>query len=106
MATPTGTIYNTQRWRDVRLIALQRDGYKCRVCGADVRGKQKARVDHIHSVKTHPHLALELWNLRSLCTTCDNQAHREKGLGGGARIQRFVPIGVGVDGWPIRRAGK
>jgi hypothetical protein len=72
-----------------------RDGYRCVICGADISGRGQARVDHIEPVRTHPHQALSLDNLRSLCPTHDNQGHREKGRRSAAlgREERFVIAG-------------
>jgi len=49
------------------------------VCGVSVPGKGESRVDHIKTRRDRPDLALVLGNLRTLCASCDNQAHREKG---------------------------
>ena len=100
------SLYNTRSWRELRQVALERDGYRCRVCGVDVSGKGQARVDHIIPVRVNPSLGLVLENLRTLCTVCDSQSHRERSRGGGGpRVQRFTPLGAGADGWPLRRRG-
>lgn len=84
--------------------ALRRDHFRCVVCGIYVGGRKQSRVDHIRSVKDRPDLALSLANLRTLCAAHDNQAHREKGLGGSSkRVERFVVQGCGPDGWPLMR---
>ena len=70
-----------------------RDGYRCVVCGASVAGKGTYQVDHIQSVRTHPHLALLLANVRVLCVYHHAQRHRDKG------VQRIV--GYGADGMPL-----
>ena len=91
-------------WRKLRLVALRRDGYRCTACGTSISGKGMARVDHILPRSTHPHLALTLSNLRSLCSRCDAQCHREKGtpahLRTGQRIARITGsdrAGVPID---------
>lgn len=71
--------YSSLAWKRLRKQALIRDGFCCKWCGTSVRGKGMSRVDHIYPVKTHPHLALVLENLRTLCPTCDNKRHAEKG---------------------------
>lgn len=76
-----------------------RDGYRCVICGVDVSGKGQARVDHVFPKKSHPQLALELSNLRSLCVRHDAQSHREKGSGSPRRNERFS--GATDQGFPI-----
>ena len=96
--------YDTPQWKALRRLALQRDGYRCTICRCDVRGKGKARVDHIHSIHARPDLALMLSNVRTLCPEHDNQAHREKPKGQGAqRDARFTIKGCDIDGWPLSR---
>ena len=92
--------YRTKAWRRLRWSVLVRDNFRCVICGADVGSRYAARVDHILPMKSHPHLALDATNLRTLCAAHDNQAHREKPSGGkGGRIERFnTPIDI--DGWP------
>jgi 5-methylcytosine-specific restriction endonuclease McrA len=58
---------------------LARDGHRCTHCGASVRGKGGARIDHIVPLREAPGLAYEPTNLRTLCTACDARRHREKG---------------------------
>jgi len=60
-----------------------------------------ARVDHIKARRTHPHLALVLSNVRTLCPEHDNQAHREKGNSRMGRDARFVVRECAVDGMPL-----
>ena len=93
--------YHTPGWKAARRAALRRDGYRCRVCGVGLGKRGQARVDHIQPVRTYPHLALSLANLRSLCPLHDNQSHREKGRGSGTpqRDERFG--GCDVSGVPL-----
>lgn len=96
--------YYSAEWRGVRWEALQRDDYRCVVCGADVSGSGQARVDHIKPLSTHPELGLCLDNLRTLCPEHDNQAHREKGRRGsghGGRQERFEIRGCDASGRPL-----
>ena len=87
-------MYDTARWRKLRLEVLRRDSFACVMCGVSVRGKGKSRVDHIRPVKHCPELAWDKANLRTLCPTCDNRRHSEK-LGSSERVQ------IGVDGFPV-----
>ena len=92
--------YQQPAWRKLRLIALRRDHFRCVVCGIDVSGSGKARVDHIKPRKTHPHLAFTLSNLRTLCPAHDAQSHLEKLTGSTQRIERFTLRGCDANGWP------
>jgi 5-methylcytosine-specific restriction endonuclease McrA len=75
----THPFYGLPQWKALRKQALIRDNHQCTVCKADVSGWKQSRVDHIQQRKTHPHLALTLSNLRTLCAACDNKRHAEKG---------------------------
>lgn len=101
---PQQAFYKTSEWKALRLRVLKRDGYCCVICGNSVAGLGKARVDHIHSRKTHPHLAMNGNNLRSLCIDCDAQSHREKGgVPGTQNYKQRKEYFTGCDetGWPI-----
>jgi 5-methylcytosine-specific restriction endonuclease McrA len=94
--------YDTPAWKAARRTALRRDGYRCVVCGRDIRGVGQSRVDHIKPLRTHPELGLNLANLRSLCANHDNQSHREKGRSStGLRDEKFVITGCDANGMPL-----
>jgi 5-methylcytosine-specific restriction enzyme A len=71
--------YNSSRWSKVRLEALARDRYECVWCRDKGRVTTKEHItleiDHILEIETHPHLALDLDNLRTLCRRCHNKRH-------------------------------
>ncbi len=73
------------------------------ICGADVSARGAARVDHIKPRSRYPELAWSLDNLRTLCSGCDNQSHREKAMPGyrGERIERVVIRGFDRHGVPL-----
>lgn len=87
--------YCSEAWRKLRRVVLRRDGYRCVSCLADVSGPGQARVDHIKPRREFPDLALNPYNLRTLCPACDNRRHREKA------IQSDVVKGIGRDGLPL-----
>lgn len=94
--------YSSAAWRALRQVALKRDGYRCVMCSVDVSGKGKARVDHVHPVKTHSHLKLRLDNLRVLCGSCDNQRHHFDKLGKGQAPKTFKPKQeTDANGYPV-----
>ncbi|MFD2234812.1 HNH endonuclease [Phaeospirillum tilakii] len=98
---PNDPFYRSRAWVALRAQALKRDGYRCVVCGSDVRAKGQSRVDHILPRRQRPDLALALSNLRTLCSICDNQSHREKRTGAQGREERFVVRGCDASGRPI-----
>ena len=61
-----------QRWRTLRMAVLERDGYRCRECGATGR----LEVDHVKPVRTHPKLAYAPENLQALCPACHTRKTR------------------------------
>ena len=62
-------VTRTKRWKALRMVILERDGFKCRTCGLTGRGG-RLEVDHIKPVRTHPDLSFEPGNLQALCTHC------------------------------------
>lgn len=71
-------LYHSRRWAKKRVQALRRDGYRCRECARFGRTTGAATVHHIHPVEAAPQLALEMWNLLSLCDQCHNRMHDRK----------------------------
>jgi 5-methylcytosine-specific restriction enzyme A len=94
------SLYTSAAWRAMRLVVLRRDGYRCVVCRISVAGKGQARVDHIIRVEDGG-ARLDPANCRSLCPSCDNQAHREKGSGAPQRDERFAIKGADLSGRPL-----
>jgi 5-methylcytosine-specific restriction protein A len=85
--------YSSKAWHKLRAQALKRDGYKCRFCGVDVRGKGMASVDHIVPRRKAPELALELSNTQVLC---HNHHNSTKQL-----MEKRIDIeSIGIDGFP------
>lgn len=67
-------IYNSNRWKKVRLEAMIRDDFMCCECrrnGIDTQGKE---VDHVKELKDNIELAYDVNNLEYLCVPC----HRAK----------------------------
>jgi len=60
----------TREWQRIRLIVLERDGWRCQRCGKHLTpGNMSATVDHIR-----PHRlggGMELENLRAMCNWCN-----------------------------------
>lgn len=62
---------DSYEWKQVRMMALKRDGAKCLCCGATPASGEVMNADHIKPRKTHPELALDLENIQILCSTCN-----------------------------------
>lgn len=70
-------IIKTQRWKFLRLQALERDGWQCVKCGR----RTGLECDHIEPVRDRPDLAYDLRNLQILCGPCHSRKTRiEVGL--------------------------
>jgi 5-methylcytosine-specific restriction endonuclease McrA len=79
---------------------LERDRYRCVVCGVDVSASGAARIDHKKRVSDGG----AFWdpdNLRSLCSLHDNQSHSEKGNRSLEREERFTIVGCDASGMPL-----
>lgn len=75
--------YKTQAWLKCRAVILKRDGYRCQSCK---RRNPKIpvpanTVHHIKPLDEYPELALDEDNLESICPSCHNKEHPEKGFG-------------------------
>jgi 5-methylcytosine-specific restriction enzyme A len=71
--------YKSTRWRLKREYILKRDGYLCRECKKYGRNREARIVHHIIELEDDPSLAYENSNLVSLCYSCHNKQHPEKG---------------------------
>ena len=67
---PGRALYNTKRWKQLRLEALRRDGFICRQTGVRLTGKAPAPnspiVDHIRPHRGDEALFFDLENLQSV----------------------------------------
>ena len=71
--------YNNKRWRKKREYILHRDGFLCQECRKYGRNVEAKIVHHIKEVEDHPELAMTNSNLVSVCYSCHNKIHPEKG---------------------------
>lgn len=83
--------YNSDAWKKCRSLALIRDNYLCQECLKCGDITPAVMVHHIKEREDHPELALVLDNLISLCNSCHNKEHPEKG-GGKKKQKRRVPV--------------
>lgn len=82
--------YKSKEWRQLRLIALQRDKYECQMCKKNGKYHKAECVHHIKEVKLFPWLALTLSNLMSLCNACHNKVHDRMGIHLQEKGKKFV----------------
>lgn len=68
----SAAVTRSRRWPALRQLALRRDGFACRCCGA--RGRLE--VDHVEPVRTAPERAFDLTNLQCLCAACHTRKTR------------------------------
>ena len=67
-----------QRWKALRMQALDRDDWACVQCG----DRRRLEIDHIKPVRDRPDLAYSLANLQTLCGRCHARKTRiEVGMG-------------------------
>jgi len=71
--------YKSKAWQAKRKAILRRDGYMCVECRKYGRRRDATVVHHILELEEHPELALNDKNLISLCDSCHNKMHPEKG---------------------------
>lgn len=78
--------YTSAAWRNLREQALIRDHYECQQClklmemGKMIRPHRATMVHHIKPRELFPALELDLDNLVSLCDSCHNREHPERGF--------------------------
>ncbi len=65
-ARHSAPVIRSQRWKGLRLLALDRDGYACVQCGE----RRFLEVDHVLPVRDRPDLSFALSNLQCLCGRC------------------------------------
>ena len=66
---------NRRRWEYVRKLALDRDGWRCCLCGKS----GMLEVDHIKPLKQGG-AAYELENLQTLCRSCHVSKSRDESI--------------------------
>ncbi|WP_085523859.1 HNH endonuclease signature motif containing protein [Tuberibacillus sp. Marseille-P3662] len=76
---PNKSFYKSKAWAKCRTYVLTRDHYLCQVCIKDGKLTPANTVHHIESLEDRPDLALDYHNLESICPTCHNKEHPEKG---------------------------
>lgn len=70
--------YQWKPWRELRLVALERDNHECQVCKRKGKYSKGRNVHHLIEVKERPDLALTLSNLETVCIQCHNIIHDKR----------------------------
>ena len=70
---------DSKAWRKKREYILRRDKYQCQYCKRYGIRREATEVHHIKHYADHPELGLTDSNLVSLCHSCHNKQHPEKG---------------------------
>ena len=89
-------LYNSTRWRKLRLIHLGADPL-CRMCADEGRITAATVCDHIQPHKGDVALFYDPANLSSLCKPCHDRHKKREEMSG-----RKTPV-IGLDGWPVDR---
>ncbi|MBC1615319.1 HNH endonuclease [Listeria booriae] len=74
-------IYKTSRWAKTRKAVLARDYHLCQECKRRGIIQQGNTVHHIIEVRDDMTKAYDLDNLETVCRSCHNREHPEKGGG-------------------------
>jgi 5-methylcytosine-specific restriction endonuclease McrA len=64
---------DSQPWRELRLLAIERYGLVCLCCGRENSRRFPINVDHVKPRKFFPELALDIENLQVLCGPCNKR---------------------------------
>lgn len=83
----TNPFYKTEAWRKCREAILVRDHYLCQVCLRKGYLTTATIVHHIEHLSDNPDKAYDADNLESVCASCHNRLHPEKGM----RKKRMEP---------------
>lgn len=71
--------YKSAAWLKCREYVLSRDNHLCQQCLKKKKLTTANTVHHIKPLEEAPELALEPDNLESICPSCHNKEHPEKG---------------------------
>jgi 5-methylcytosine-specific restriction endonuclease McrA len=70
---------DSKAWRKKREYILRRDKYQCQYCKRYGKRTEATEVHHIKHYADYPEFGLADSNLVSLCHSCHNKQHPEKG---------------------------
>ena len=96
MQYESNPFYLTAKWKRKRARILRRDGYQCQDCKRYGRMREATEVHHIKHLEDNPELAYVDDNLVSLCKSCHNARHPEKGRKNLGKYSRISSRGSGL----------
>lgn len=73
--------YTSAKWMRKKAYVLRRDKYLCQDCKRYGRKTPAVLVHHVIPYEESPQTGLDEKNLVSLCESCHNKRHPEKGRG-------------------------
>ncbi|HEQ3553578.1 HNH endonuclease [Bacillus subtilis] len=91
------SFYKSKAWHKCRQAVLRRDNYLCQDCLSNKRITQAETVHHIEELRDHPEKALDASNLVSLCFSCHNKRHPEKGRRNAGKQRKKRKINIYVE---------
>lgn len=59
------------KWKELRAVVFKRDGHFCRHCSTGPTHDNPLHIDHVKPRSKFPELALDISNLRVLCSKCN-----------------------------------
>lgn len=71
--------YKSTAWKKCRQIVLERDNFLCQKCLKNNRVTPADMVHHIIELLDDWDKALDINNLESLCNSCHNKEHPDRG---------------------------
>ena len=89
--------YKSEKWRRVRRMVLQLDGYKCQIAKRYGRTEEATIVHHIYPADEYPEYRYCIWNLISVSAASHNKLeNRNTGelTEFGKELQRRTEVGV------------
>lgn len=101
--------YKSTKWERKRQRILRRDGFNCQICKRYGKMRLASHVHHIYPLEEYPELAMQDWNLISLCNACHNRMHdRDTHLitAEGRQLQRRVERWKELNGRTDGRSNK
>lgn len=84
--------YKSWAWKKCREIVLIRDNYLCQECIKLDRLTAANTVHHIIHLKDDPSKAMDIDNLTSVCPTCHERLHPNRGQKQKEETKRNIPV--------------
>ena len=68
-------LYASGKWKALLRTIYARDGYRCRRCGSENRGKRGLHAHHVKSWAGNDSLRFDITNIITLCRKCHSWVH-------------------------------